>query len=89
MGNGTIEASPRGTANTHLNQVAKSLGERFHVRTLALSNLQEHVERRRKKGVSPGPLKKEIARVRACWNWAVHGGDRRGTFPNRGRRFPK
>ncbi len=88
-GQRTIEASSLGTAKTHLNQVAKSFGERFRVQKLALSNLQEHVERRRKKGISSVTLKKEIATLRACWNWAVHGGDLKGSFPNRGLRFPK
>src|SRR5262249_1621529 len=48
-----------------------------------------HVDRRRKKGISPVTLKKEIASLRACWNWSVHGGLLKGTFPGRGLRFPK
>jgi site-specific recombinase XerC len=52
-------------------------------------NLQEHVDRRRKKGISPVTLKKEMATVRACWNWVVHGGLLKGAFPGRGLRFPK
>lgn len=34
-------------------------------------------------------LKKEVASLRACWNWAVLGGLLKGTFPGRGLRFPK
>src|SRR5262249_37185090 len=41
------------------------------------------------KGVSPVTLKKEMATVRACWHWAVHGGFIKGAFPGRGLRFPK
>ena len=52
-------------------------------------NLQEHVERRRKKGVAPVTLKKEVATLRACWNWAAHGELVKGVFPGRGLRFPK
>jgi hypothetical protein len=71
--NGTIEENSLGTARTHLGQVRESLGERFRIQSLALVNLHEHVDRRRKKGVSPVTLKKEVATLRACWNWGVHG----------------
>ena len=47
------------------------------------------MDRRRKKGVSPVTLKKEVATVRACWNWAVHAGVPKGAFPGKGLRFPK
>ena len=72
--NGTIEESSLGTARSHLNQFAETIGERFRIQALTLLDLQGHVDRRRKKGVSPVTLKKEVATVRACWNWAVHGG---------------
>jgi len=87
--NGTIEANSLGTARSHLNQFAETVGERFRVQSLTLLDLQGHVERRRKKGVSPVTLKKEVATVRACWNWAVHGGVIKGVFPGKGLRFPK
>lgn len=86
--NGTIEASSLGTARTHLNQVAQTLGERFRMQSLTLLKLQDHVDRRRR-GRSPITLKKEIATLRACWNWAVHAGLLKGAFPGRGLRFPK
>ena len=87
--NGTIEESSLGTAKTHLNQFSASLGQRFKVQSLTLNDLQNHVERRRKKHISPVTLKKELATFRACWNWAVAGGLLKGTFPGRGLRFPK
>src|SRR4051794_30926414 len=71
-GNGTIETSSLGTALTHLNQVAVSLGERFRILSLTVISLQEHVERRRKNGVAPLPHKKEIATHRAFSNWKVN-----------------
>src|SRR5262249_41179044 len=37
----------------------------------------------------PVTLRKEIASLRACWNWATHSGLLTGSFPNRGLRFPK
>jgi integrase len=87
--NGTIEASSLATARTHLGNVCGTIGDRFRIQSLTLLKLQEHVDRRRKKGVSPVTLRKEVASLRACWNWAVHGGVIKGTFPARGLRFPK
>src|SRR4051812_28521909 len=87
--NGTVEENSLGTSRTHLNQFLDSVGERFRVQGLTLLHLQEHVDRRRKKGVAAVTLKKEVATVRACWNWAAHGGLLKGTFPGRGLRFPK
>lgn len=59
------------------------------MQSLTLQDLQGHIDRRRKKGVAPVTLKKEMATVRACWNWAVHGGGLKGAFPGKGLRFPK
>jgi hypothetical protein len=87
--NGTVEESSLGTSRSHLNQLADSLGERFRMQSMTLQDLQGHIDRRRKKGVAPVTLKKEIATVRACWNWAVHGGVLKGVFPGKGLRFPK
>jgi integrase len=87
--NGTVESSSLETARTHIRQFTRTVGERFRVQSLTLLKLQEHVDRRRKKGVSAATLKKEVATVRACWNWAVHAGLIKGTFPGRGLRFPK
>ena len=56
--NGTIEENSLKTAKTHLNQFTVSLGERFRVQALTLNDLQNHVERRRKKHISPVTLKK-------------------------------
>jgi len=89
LANGTIEDGSLGTARTHLNHFAATIGERFRVQALTLLNLQGHVDRRRRKGVSPVTLKKELATVRACWNWAAHGGVIKGAFPGKGLRFPK
>ena len=87
--NGTIEENSLGTARGHLNQFTETLGERFRIQGLTLLDLQAHIDRRRKRGIAPVTLKKEVASLRACWNWAVQGGLLKGTFPNRGLRFPK
>jgi integrase len=89
LANGSVEENSLGTSRTHLNQFVRTVGERFRVQSLTQLHLQEHVERRRKKGVAPVTLKKEVATLRACWNWAVHGGLIKGAFPGRGLRFPK
>src|SRR5207247_3433587 len=39
--------------------------------------------------LSPITLRKEVATLRACWNWAVHSGLLAAHFPNKGLRFPK
>src|SRR5262249_5928524 len=87
--NGTVEENSLGTSRTHLSQFLESVGERFRLQGLTLLDLQEHVDRRRRRGVAAVTLKKEIATVRACWNWAVHGGLVKGAFPGKGLRFPK
>lgn len=87
--NGTVEENSLSTARTHLNQVAETIGDRFRIQGLTLINLQEHVERRRKKKIASVTLKKEVATLRACWNWAVHSGLIKGVFPGKGLRFPK
>lgn len=89
LGNGTIEEKSLVTLRSHLKQVSDSIGARFRIQGLTLADLQGHVDRRAKKGLSPVTSKKEIASFRACWNWAVHGGLLKGAFPNRGLRFPK
>jgi hypothetical protein len=88
-GNGTIEVNSLGTARTHLNQFAASVGVRFRIQGLTAVNLQQHIDRRQKKGVSAVTLKKEIASVRACWNWSVQTDLIKGTWPGRGLRYPK
>jgi integrase len=87
--NSTVEESSLGTSRGHLNQIVETIGERFRVQTLTLQDLQLHVDRRRKKGIAPVTLKKEIATFRGCWNWATHGGLLKGPFPNKGLRIPK
>src|SRR5262249_60472781 len=87
--NGTVEENSLRTSRTHLTQFTETVGERFRIQSLTLLNLQEHVDRRRKKGVAPVTLRKEIATVRACWNWAADSGLLNSAFPGRGLRFPK
>lgn len=87
--NGTVEENSLATLRQHLARVAESVGDRFRIQALTLQNLQAHVERRRKKGIAPITLRKELATLRACWNWATHGKLINGSFPGKGLRLPK
>lgn len=93
--NGAIEQNSLDTVKMHLRHFVTGLGESFAVQTLNLVHLQRHVDRRsRKKGIrnrpiSPTTLRKEMASLRACWNWGVQAGLVKGPFPNRGLRYPK
>ncbi len=93
--NGTVEANSLETSRSHLSQVVETFGLRFPISSLTLPDLQRHVDRRAKmpgiagRLLSAATLKKEIASLRACWNWGVQTGLVKGTFPSRGLRYPK
>jgi integrase len=92
--NGAMEENSLATVRMHLGHFATTLGERFDVQGLALEHLQRHVDSRAKKRyrgkpLSPVTLRKEMATLRACWNWGVHAGKLKGHFPGRGLKYPK
>lgn len=95
LGIGSIEANSLYTLKMHLNHFMTTLGARFVMEKLTMSNLQDHINTRSKangiKGrkLSPVTLRKEIASLRACWNWSVQAGLVAGNFPNKGLKFPK
>jgi integrase len=92
---GAMEKNSLDTVAMHLRHFMRSFSVNFPVQSLSLAKLQEHVNRRaQKKGIhkrplSPATIRKEIASLRAAWNWAVQMGLVTGTFPNRGLKFPK
>jgi integrase len=91
---GALEANSLATLKMHLNHVVKTLGPNFAIQNLTLEHLQRHVDRRLKKiyrgrTLSPVTVRKEIVNFRACWNWGVLTDQIKGTFPNRGLRYPK
>jgi integrase len=93
-GNGSLEQTTIDGIRIHFKHLAKTLGDRFPLQTLALADLQGHADRRAKmKGrsgrLSPATIKKEIITLRVAWNWAVHMNMLSGRFPNAGLRFPK
>lgn len=79
----------------HFKHLATALGERFPIRELKLSDLQDYVDRRAKakgmggKRLSAATIKKEIVTLRTAWNWAEKMTLVAGRFPYHGLRYPK
>ena len=91
---GAMEGNSLETVKMHLRHFAGTLGERFHVQGLTLDDLQKHVNARatkkyRGRPLSPVTLRKEVASLRAVWNWGVRAGKVRGAFPGHGLIYPK
>jgi hypothetical protein len=84
ISNGTVEESSLTTLRPHCTRITETVGERLRIQGLTLADLQGHVDRRRKKGIAPITARKEIATLRACWNWAVHADLLKGFSPGRG-----
>jgi integrase len=87
--NGTIEANSLDTCKLHLRHFCRILGDGFPLGELSLTKMQEYVNERVKAKISPVTIRKEIATLRAAWNWGEPMGLTEGKFPNRGLRFPK
>jgi integrase len=88
-GNGTIEANTLDTCRLHLNHFCRFLGDAFPLQELTLAKLQDYVNKRAKDGVAAVTIRKEIATLRAVWNWGEPMELTGGRFPNRGLRYPK
>jgi integrase len=87
--NGTIEENSLGTIRLHFGHVSRFLGDGFPLSELTLLNLQEYVNARGKKRISPVTMRKEVATLRAAWNWGGPMGLTTGLFPAKGLRYPK
>ncbi len=87
--NGTIEANSLDTCKLHLGHFARILGDGFPLGELSLAKMQEYVNHRAKAKISPVTIRKEIATLRAAWNWGEPMDLTEGKFPNRGLRYPK
>lgn len=88
MGNGALESNTLYTIKIQLAHMEKTLGKQCSLQSLELSQLQEHVERR-KKDVCSLTIKKEINALRAAWNWACRMKMTQGTYPSAGIVYPK
>jgi integrase len=92
--NGAMEENSLATVCTHLRHVIATLGKSFRIESLAPDDLQRHIDRRARKRYRGRPLsavtlRKEMASLRACWNWGAQTGRLRGMFPSRGLKYPK
>jgi integrase len=87
--NGTIEANSLDTVRLHFAHFCRSLGEGFPLSELSLLSLQAYIDARARKGISPVTMRKELATIRAAWNWGERIGLTSGPFPNKGLRYPK
>lgn len=92
---GSLEERTLDGIRLHFKHLAASLGERFAMRELSLSDLQGYVERRSKarghrgRTLSPATIKKELITLRTAWNWGAKMGHLAGKFPSEGLRYPK
>lgn len=89
LGNGTVEANTLSTIRLHLRHFARALGEGLPLQELTLARMQSYIDGRSKDGVSPTTVRKEVASLRAAWNWAGPMGLSQGQFPGKGLRYPK
>jgi integrase len=87
--NGTIEADSLSTCKLHLGHFAAVLGAGFPLGELSLAKMQDYVDKRAKTDISPVTIRKEIATLRAAWNWGEPMRLTAGKFPNSGLRYPK
>jgi hypothetical protein len=79
---GSMEANSLATARMHMGHFERTFGASFDLRTLTLTDLQGHLNRRQKEGnprakkgrarpISAVTLRLEISTLRPAWNWAV------------------
>jgi integrase len=79
----------------HFGHLIRHLGERAMVAQLSPADLQGYLDARLKhpgrKGrrVSPVTVQKDLATLRAAWNWAVRIGELAGNYPGRSLTYPK
>jgi integrase len=88
-GNGTIEANSLDTCKLHLNHFCRVLGDGCPIGDLSLTRLQEYINQRAKAKISPVTIRKEMATLRAAWNWGEPMDLTSGRFPANGLRYPK
>jgi integrase len=88
-GNGALEENSLYTCKVHFGHFCRILGDGLPVGELSLAKLQEYVDRRAKAKIRPVTIRKELATLRAAWNWGEPMGLTSGKFPNRGLRYPK
>jgi integrase len=87
--NGTIEANSLDTVRLHFSHFCRFLGDGFPLHELSLRQLQDYINRRARKNISPVTMRKELSTIRAAWNWGGPMKLTSGPFPAKGLRYPK
>ena len=91
----SLEANTLSTMETHLKHLQRILTPKLMVNSITQTHLQQYVEKRsNEKGrrgnrVSAVTIKKELATLRAIWNWGRRNGDVLTLFPMYGLNYPK
>jgi integrase len=87
--NGTIEENSLATVRLHFSNFCRAVGEGLPLAELSPEHLQDYISRRAKSEISPVTIRKELATVRAAWNWGAPMKLTSGPFPMKGLRYPK
>ncbi|HEY4261042.1 MAG TPA: site-specific integrase [Schlesneria sp.] len=91
----SMEANTLCTMEIHLKHLRRIIPPKLVVNSITQTHLQQYVEKRsgekgrRGNGVSAVTIKKELATLRAIWNWGRRNGDVTTVFPMHGLKFPK
>lgn len=94
-GNGALEPKTLVMTKIHFRHITRHFGERFAASKLTSELLQDYVMKRgegrgkKQRRISPVTIQKDIASLRAAWNWAVRCGLLTGNFPGRYLTYPK
>lgn len=91
---GAVESTTLYTIKIHMEHIGRILGGNRSLRTIGTSELQHYITKRSKESGRRGTLsavtiRKEIATLRALWNWATNLGLVDKEFPPKGLVFPK
>ena len=91
---GSMEANSLDTFRLHKKHLLRILGARSGAQATTLTEVQKYVNQRAKesyrgKTISPRTIKKEVATLRAVWNWGKLHGVVAGDAPSKGLRYEK
>lgn len=77
------------TDRIHFKHLVATIGEQFPLEGLGQADLQRHIDRRARQGISAVTIKKEVTTLRTAWHWAIHAAGHSGDYPNKGLVYPK
>lgn len=91
---GSMEENSKVTMRIHVAHLLRILGKTRVVEGLAGSDVQDYVNKRAREKFRGNPIqadtiKKEVATLRAIWNWAVEQGRLSGRAPTKGLKYDK